>query len=459
MKHFIYILFGLFSLTSFSQEISNEFTYEEFLAYVKKFHPLTKQADLKISEAQAKLLKARGAFDPKIESTFNQKEYGDKKYYSLFNGSFKIPTWYGIEIKAAFDNNEGIYLNSENTVPNQGLTSFGISVPVGQGLWINERMAELKKAKLYQSVNEAERKIMITEVIVEASQSYFNWKRSHSEVQLYENYLENSIIRHQGIIKSVQLGDKSKIDSVEAGILVKSRRLNLENAKLKLTKAKLELSKFLWSEDSVPLEVGDNLYPEEQLKSTILHTLNLADLNGLSSDNHPKLHALEQKIAIQTIDKRLSANSLLPKIDLSYNYLSEPSAIDNYRFEDYKFGVNFYFPLFLRKERANLKLAKIKLQDYQYTLDFERLSIGNKIEAGKQEILSLQNQMEINGSLVNDYELMLDGEERLFEMGESSLFVINSRENSLVSAKISEINLEISYLNAGISLYKTLANP
>lgn len=459
MKHFIYILFGLFSLTSFSQEISNEFTYEEFLAYVKKFHPLTKQADLKISEAQAKLLKARGAFDPKIESTFNQKEYGDKKYYSLFNGSFKIPTWYGIEIKAAFDNNEGIYLNSENTVPNQGLTSFGISVPVGQGLWINERMAELKKAKLYQSVNEAERKIMITEVIVEASQSYFNWKRSHSEVQLYENYLENSIIRHQGIIKSVQLGDKSKIDSVEAGILVKSRRLNLENAKLKLTKAKLELSKFLWSEDSVPLEVGDNLYPEEQLKSTILHTLNLADLNSLSSDNHPKLHALEQKIAIQTIDKRLSANSLLPKIDLSYNYLSEPSTIDNYRFEDYKFGVNFYFPLFLRKERANLKLAKIKLQDYQYTLDFERLSIGNKIEAGKQEILSLQNQMEINGSLVNDYELMLDGEERLFEMGESSLFVINSRENSLVSAKISEINLEISYLNAGISLYKTLANP
>lgn len=459
MKHFIYILFGLFSLTSFSQEISNEFTYEEFLAYVKKFHPLTKQADLKISEAQAKLLKARGAFDPKIESTFNQKEYGDKKYYSLFNGSFKIPTWYGIEIKAAFDNNEGIYLNPENTVPNQGLTSFGISVPVGQGLWINERMAELKKAKLYQSVNEAERKIMITEVIVEASQSYFNWKRSHSEVQLYENYLENSIIRHQGIIKSVQLGDKSKIDSVEAGILVKSRRLNLENAKLKLTKAKLELSKFLWSEDSVPLEVGDNLYPEEQLKSTILHTLNLADLNSLSSDNHPKLHALEQKIAIQTIDKRLSANSLLPKIDLSYNYLSEPSTIDNYRFEDYKFGVNFYFPLFLRKERANLKLAKIKLQDYQYTLDFERLSIGNKIEAGKQEILSLQNQMEINGSLVNDYELMLDGEERLFEMGESSLFVINSRENSLVSAKISEINLEISYLNAGISLYKTLANP
>lgn len=459
MKHITYLIISLFSLTSFSQQINDEFTYEEFLAYVKKFHPLTKQADLKITEAQAKLLKARGAFDPKIESDFNQKEYRDKKYYSLFNGSFKIPTWYGIEIKAAFDNNEGIYLNPENTVPNQGLTSLGISVPVGQGLWINERMAELKKAKLYQSVNESERKIMITEVIVAASKSYFNWKRSYSEVKLYENYLDNALIRHEGIIKSVHLGDKSKIDSVEAGILVKSRRLNLEKAKLKLNKAKLELSNYLWSEDNIPLEINENLYPEENLKSTILQTLNLADLNNLSSENHPKLNALQQKIAIQKIDKNLNANSLLPKINLSYNYLSEPSAFDNYRFEDYKFGVNFYFPLFLRKERANLKLAKIKLQDYQYTLDFEKLNISNKIEAGKQEILSLQDQMEINTSLVNDYQHMLDGEERLFEMGESSLFVINSRENSLVSAKISEINLEISYLNAGISLYKTLANP
>ena len=34
----------------------------------------------------------------------------------------------------------------EVITPNKGLTSLGISVPVGQGLWINERMAELKKS-------------------------------------------------------------------------------------------------------------------------------------------------------------------------------------------------------------------------------------------------------------------------------------------------------------------------
>jgi hypothetical protein len=71
---------------------------------------------------------ARGA-DPKL--TLIKKQFKDTEYYSILNSSFKIPTWYGIEIKAGFDQNEGYYLNPENTVPNAGLTSLGISVPLG----------------------------------------------------------------------------------------------------------------------------------------------------------------------------------------------------------------------------------------------------------------------------------------------------------------------------------------
>jgi hypothetical protein len=83
---------------------------------------------------------ARGAFDQKLRLTLIKSNSRTPKY-SILNSSFKIPTWYGIEIKAGFDQNEGYYLNPENTVPNAGLTSLGISVPLGQGLFINQRMA------------------------------------------------------------------------------------------------------------------------------------------------------------------------------------------------------------------------------------------------------------------------------------------------------------------------------
>ncbi len=456
-KIIVFILF--IAQLSFSQTTSKEFTFEEYMGYVKKFHPLVKQADLKISEAQAILMKARGAFDPKIEADFSEKEYADKNYYSIFNGSFKIPTWFGVEIKAAFDNNEGIFLNPENTLPNSGLTSLGISIPIGQGLWINERMADLRKAKSYQQLNKAERDIEVTNVIFEAAVSYINWKRSYDEVQLYDAYLENASIRYDGVLKLIEQGDKAGIDSIEAGITVKSRRLNLENAQLKLTKAKLDLSNYIWTENNVPLELDDSLFPDTTIEKTIIETLNLNEFDLITIDNHPKLNALQSKIDILNVDRRLKANSLLPKLDVSYNYLSEPSAFQNYRFEDYKVGVNFSFPIFLRKERASLKLAKLKVQDTELSLNFEKENLTNKIEAQKQEIESFKRQRIINTDLVRNFDQMLTAEERLFQMGESSLFLINSRENSLVSSQLSNIALENAFLNATLGLFKTVARP
>ena len=458
-KLFYIFIFICSSMILFGQNNPTEFTYNEFLGYVKKYHPLVKQADLKLNEAQANLMQARGAFDPKIEVDFNEKQFKDNEYYSILNSSFKIPTWYGIELKAGFDNAEGMYVNPENTLPNSGLTSFGISIPVGQGLFINQRMADIRKAKIAQNLNAAERNLQAIEILYEASISYANWKRAFEEVKLYENYLVNASNRYKGIEKLISEGDKPAIDSIEAGIVVKTRLLNLEDAKLKLIKAKLELSNYLWLENNVPLELKDDLIPEITLSKTIKEVLQINELRTIDLDNHPKIQALDAKIAMLKVDRKLKANALLPKLDLSYNYLSEPSYIDNYRFEDYKIGVNFSFPIFLRKERGSLKLSDLKIQDSEFGLQFERKNLENKIKAQQQEIVSLQKQQDYNNKLVKDFTTLLNAEDRLFEMGESSLFIINSRENSLVSSQINEIALENRYLNAVIGLYKTLANP
>lgn len=457
---FLAFLFFGFSLTA--QEItSKELTYNEFLGYVKKYHPLVKNANLEISKSQANLMMARGGFDPKIEVDFSKKQFKDKEYYSILNSSFKIPTWYGIEIKAGFDNNEGMYLNPENTVPNQGLTSLGITVPLGQGLFINQRMADLQKAKMQIQLSQAEKKLQAIVVLYDASVAYFNWKKSFNEVALYEEYNTNAEIRFKGIKSLIIQGDKPAIDSVEAGMTVKNRSLNLIDSQLKLAKAKLELSNFLWLENNIPLELADGLIPEQQLEFTIQETLKTNDLLNpdFSITNHPKINALQSKIDMLNVDRKLKANMLLPKIDVGYSYISEPSYIDNYQFEDYKIGLNFYFPLFLRKERGSLKLAKYKVQETEYTMDLEKVQLTNKINAQKMEIESLLKQKELIKSLVEDNLMMLNSEERLFSFGESSLFLINTRENNLVSAQLSKIALENRFFVSNSELFKIMANP
>jgi outer membrane protein TolC len=182
-------------------------------------------------------------------------------------------------------------------------------------------------------------------------------------------------------------------------------------------------------------------------------------LDNPSLENHPKINALEQKIEMLEVDRKLKANMLLPRIDLGYSYLSEPRYFDNYRFQDYKVGLNFYFPLFLRKERGSLQLAKFKLQDVKFDLDMERVSLKNKIKAQQTEISSLEKQKQLIDNLVVDYNTMLTSEERLFTFGESSIFLINTRENNLVSAQLSKLLIENRYFDSNAKLFKIMANP
>ncbi len=458
----VFLAFLFFGIAASAQEIaSKEFTYNEFLGYVKKYHPLVKNANLNIDSAQANLMMARGGFDPKIEVDFSQKQFKDQEYYSILNSSFKIPTWYGVEIKAGFDNNEGVYLNPENKTPNQGLTSLGISVPLGQGLFINQRMADVRKAKIQVQLSQSERKLQAIAVLYDASLAYFNWKKTFDEVLLYEEYKTNAQIRFKGIRSLIQQGDKPAIDSIEAGIIVKNRLLNLEDANLKLTKAKLELSNFLWLENNIPLELADELIPDKQLEFTIQESLKTNDLlnSDFSITNHPKINALQSKIEMLNVEKKLKANMLLPKIDAGYSYLSEPKYFNNYQFENYKIGLDFYFPLFLRKERGSLKLAKYKIQETEFTLNLEKVQLANKINAQTTEIKSLIKQKDLIKGLVLDNVTMLHSEERLFSFGESSLFLINTRENNVVSAQLSKIALENRFYISNSELFKIMANP
>ena len=458
------ILFPFFLITvlSFGQNSpKKELSYNEFLGFVKKYHPIVKSSLLIVSSAQANLMAARGGFDPKIEVDFDQKKFKDNEYYSILNSSFKIPTWYGIEIKAGFDNNQGIYLNPQNKVPSQGLTSLGINVPLGQGLFINQRMADLRKAKLQINLSKSEQKLQAIVVLYNASVAYFDWKKNYNEVKLYETYVANAQLRFKGVKSLIREGDKPAIDSVEAGIIVKNRMLSLEDSRLKLNKSKLELSNFLWLENNIPLELADEILPEENLKKTVQETLRINDLLNadINLSTHPKINALQNNLEILTVDKNLKANLLLPKIDLGYSYLSEPNYFDNYQFQDYKVGLNFYFPLFLRKERGNLKMAKFKVQDALLDLDLEKVQLKNKIISQQIEIQSLQKQNEIITDLVQDYTTMLYSEERLFSFGESSIFLINSRENNLVNSQLSEINIQNRYFISNAELFKIMANP
>ncbi|TKS55974.1 TolC family protein [Mesohalobacter halotolerans] len=433
---------------------------EEYLGWVKQYHPVAKQADLRISEAQAQLLRARGAFDPKIEIDWDNKDFDEKEYYNILNSSFKIPTWFGIELAAGFERNSGVLLNPQNNVPENGLYKAGISVPLGQGLFINKRMAGLRQAKILQNLNEAERQMEVNKVLYEASLAYFEWYVANKEVQLFENTLEQAEIRFNGIRQSALAGDLPAIDTLEAGIIKKNRALSLERANLKLIEKRLELSNFLWIDDNVPVELNPDISPED-LNNTdvdaILQT-NLIVLEDYDLNSHPKLRALNYKLDQLNIERRLKAEMLKPQLDIEYNFINENiSNIDNYDIGEYTFGVYFKLPIFLRKERGELNLTKAKVQQTEFELDLVNTQITNKISQIENQILSYQRQVTASQDIANDNQALLEGEERKFSFGESSVFLLNQREVKYIEAQLKYIETLNKLLNSRAKLFNILA--
>jgi len=447
----------------FAQEDTSVLRFDEFLGYVKAYHPIVKQASLVIDESQANLMRARGAFDPKLEVDYNRKTFKNSEYFDKLNATFKIPTWYGIELKANFEENQGNFLNPEQTVPQDGLYSAGVSFSVAQGLLINKRMAMVKQAKLFREQAKADRDILVNNILYDASLVYFNWLKVYNETRVFNDFLSNAKMRFDGIKRSVEAGEKAAIDSIEARITLNDRQLSLEKANVKLMKATLELSNYLWLDNNIPVELQPNVIPYTESEAIISNTLQVSELtlNNFNIEEHPKLQSLSFKYESLNIDRRLKANMLLPKIDLEYNFLTQtPDVVNTFNTINYKSGVNISFPLFLRKERGDLKLAKLKMNDLEFEITSSKVQILNKINAIKRELDSYLRQNDLTRIMVEDYETLVKAEERKFNLGESSLFLVNTRESKLIDAKLKAIELENQYFSTKALLFNSLiANP
>lgn len=464
MRRFINVVlvlvFFAFAKAGIAQEeplpSTDVLSFEEYLGYVKQHHPLIKQAELVLTTGEANLLKARGGFDPKIEVDYDRKKFKDIEYYDQLNATFKIPTWYGIELKGNFEENTGEFLNPNLTVPEDGLYSAGVSFSLAQGLLINERMATLKKARFFEQQTQADRDLLVNNLIYEASLAYFDWLEAENEREIYESFLENAVIRLDAVVRSVEEGDKARIDITEARITAQTRKLDLEAATLMAQKARLVVGNFLWI-DGIPLEIQNSVYPVRPELTTLETSLLLSGITDTSVflQDHPKLLSLDAKINSLEVDRFLKKNKLLPKVNLQYNFLTPDatSSLNDLNTANYKAFLDVSFPIFLRKERGDLRLAQLKLQDIEYERTATSLAIQNKLEATEAEINSLVTQNDLITDIVVNYEELVQAEERKFFLGESSLFLINSREQKLIDSRLKANSLVIKELSAKAQLY------
>ena len=443
-----------------AQDTTQVLTLEEYQRIILANHPVASQARLLTEQARQELRIARGVFDPELVSKLYRKEFNGKEYYNTWDITLYVPLCFGPVLKAGYEKNEGQYLNPEKNTPADGLSYAGISIPLGQGLFIDERRSTLRQARLMQDIAEAERVKLINKLLLEATKDYWDWLLQYRTVQLYQEALELADFRLRAVSIRAQEGDLAAIDTVEARMAVQDRQVLLEQAQLNYNNTRLRVAVHLWAENEVPLELQENTIPT--LAGSELVTLQRDSLDQLlqfARRNHPDLLKLDLKGAQLEIEQRFAADKLKPKLNIDYNVLQSDFYLDSealdqqYMGNNYKLGVSFSLPLFLRQERGKLQLTKAKQQANALELTQATREVEASIVAAYNEWLALEQQIRLQEQAVANALTLRNGEIIRFENGESSLFLINSREVKLLESQVKLYELRTKYAKAKTYLY------
>jgi outer membrane protein TolC len=115
-------------------------------------------------------------------------------------------------------------------------------------------------------------------------------------------------------------------------------------------------------------------------------------------------------------------------------------------------------PIFLRSGRGALQIAKLKLRDAELDYSFKLQHLNVKSQQAVNEFQTTSNQLSIYTKTVVDLRQLLTGEQRKFDGGESSLFLVNSRESSYINGRIKLAELEIKNKFALLKISHSLGN-
>jgi outer membrane protein TolC len=433
---------------------------ENFYFLITQHHPVAKQADLLSEYARQEIRLARGSFDPKLEVEWLAKEFKGTEYYNILTGSLKFPTAFPLDPKVGIERNTGKYLNPERYIANDfNYQQFyaGLSLPLGQGLITDERRTALRKAKLLIEMNEAEQVKIINKVLLDAAKDYWQWYFSYYNYRLLNQGVKvaGEIFRRVKI--NYDLGEAASIDTVQAKITLQQRQVEQQEAWIGFLNTGVQLSTYLWDSLNNPLALSSRFAPVLKPEPWIMTPQGLQALMDQARQHHPDLRKIQVKISQLENERKLAVEYLKPKLNVSYVMLNQPfnpnwNASFNLR-DNYKMGVDFAFPIFLRKERSKLALTKLKINTATLDQNLTERQILNQLQTTYNELVNTTTIILRQQEMVTNYEALLQAELLNLENGESDLFKISIQQEKLIQSKSKLVKVLSEYEKQKAMLY------
>jgi outer membrane protein TolC len=432
------------------QTLVGGLTYQRFLGQVRAHHPKLYSADLDRRIAGAKLLEKQGAFDPGISLETDYLRYNDfskrGKVSNAFDNDLAV-SWLsrsGARFAAGGRYNTGDVKPPLYPTGKIGEYFMSVRMPLLRGFRINDKVAMEMQAEVGIPLADALFYQARLSTLLQASYGYWNWVYAHRKVGISENLLSLANIRYQAIRDRVKEGDLPPIDEIEAGQEVQRRKSLFIKSQREYERQLFNLSRYLWGPGGQPVSPPEkSAIPEVLPTPDRLEEDTWMEARKQALETRPELKALNLQKEMVEVDLRYARNLKLPVLDLfaTPGYDTGEKSIG----PTIRTGIVLTVPLRQRTANGLIAAAEFKAQklDLEQRLILQQVLLEvddavSAINAAYQQYLASNKEYELAKELEK-------GERDRFELGDSTLFLVNQRERSSAEAAMRVLDLEVEY--------------
>lgn len=452
-------------------------TIEEVFARIELTHPLLRATGLERAQARAKVLKALGAWEPKVR---NELEYDRYQTYNLTNVSgapnhlsagyndtfLKVGHPWGWEIFGGIRNVFGDHatLLGQNTLDpsDRNVQSPGVAIPqdfqlfypqqmgiVGgklnllRGFMVNEEFAQFQQAELAGPQAEVKVAQKRQDLYLAGAIQYWDWQVAAKQADVVKRTLAIAEERYRMVEGKSKGGAVAPIDVVEAREEVQRRREAAIAAQRKVEYEQYKLALFLW-ENGEPVTPRPEWAPEFQGETPLPSDEDVAAFKVEATEDRPEVRDLYIEAKLNNIELKLAKNSLLPKLTVeggpSFGSIYWVGGIG------YRTAAFFSMPLFNRGARGKVLHAEAQQERLTWKIGYAERQVAIDVDNWLSAIVRARDRVKAATEALRLAKTLEEGERARFNMGATSVLFVNLRERAVVEVAYELYRAQADYV-------------
>lgn len=381
--------------------------------------------------ADGEKLAAEGGFDTNLK-TQTRWSLAGLYHNSNYDVSLEQPTGlWGTTFFGGWRRGTGDYpvYEGKSLTASDGEARMGVNIPLWRNGPIDRRRAALAQAELGQGIAAHDVDLALIDLRRITAYRYWDWVLAGQRARIARDLLEVAESRDAGLRERVTAGDLPEFEVLDNQRAILERRERVVAAQRLLEQASIQLSLYYRDAAGQPVLPETERLPAHLPPAPPPKPTRFEQALTLAHSGRPELKRLDLQRRQNETELELQRNQQAPGVDLTLQGAQDfGTSKQKPNREEFYAGVTLDIPLQRRVATGRTRVAEANLRRIAQETKLAEDRIANEVRDAFSALAAAHKRAELARQQREAARKLEDGERERFELGDSTLLVVNLRE-------------------------------